>query len=125
MQPGDHDGVVFAERRHYEIAAQEPSAFQVLRDGLRVLADLGELAQNFRKIHGADDGAAKERVLDYIGPRFIVEVGEKGRGIEDVCRVFQIRTWRSLVLLPLVDRRLAHWRGIGGLLGSGKAPVSL
>src|ERR1700674_107670 len=54
MQPRDYDGVVFAERRHHEIAAQESSAFQVLSDVLRVLADFGELAQDFRQIDGAD-----------------------------------------------------------------------
>src|ERR1700730_2478175 len=89
MQAGDNNGVLLAERKHNEIAAQESSAFQVLRDGLRVFADFGELAQNFRKIDGADGRAAKQRVLDEIGARFIVEVGEKGRGIEDACRVFQ------------------------------------
>jgi len=90
MQPGDHDGVFFAERRHDEIAAQEASTPQVLGHVSRVFADFGEFAEDFRKVDGADGRAAKQRVLDEIGARFIVEIGEKCRGVEDACRVFQL-----------------------------------
>ncbi len=83
MQPGDHNGVLFAERRHDEIAAQEASTPQIRGDVLRVFADFGEFAEDFRKIDGADCRAAKQRLLDHIGARFIVQVGKKGRGIED------------------------------------------
>jgi hypothetical protein len=119
MQPGDSNGVLFAERKHNEIAAQESSAFQVLRDGLRVLADFGELAQNFRKIDGADGRAAKQRVLDYIGARFIVEVGEEGRGIEDTCRVFQ----SGLGRLALCFRSSVGDELIGQRAAAGSRPV--
>jgi hypothetical protein len=54
VQPGDHDGIVSAERRHHQFAVQESWACQVLSDLLRVLADLGERAQDFGEIDGAD-----------------------------------------------------------------------
>ncbi len=62
---------------------------EALADVVRVLADLGELAKDFREIYGADRRAANERVLDEIAASFIVEIGEKGRGIEDAGWVFQ------------------------------------
>ena len=113
MQSGDHDGVVFAERRHPEIAAQEASTPQVLGDVSRVCADFGEFAEDFRKIDGADGRAAKQRLLDHIGARFIVQVGKKGRGIEDTCRMFQSGLgllalyFRSSVGDQLIDERSA------------------
>lgn len=119
MQLGDHHGVVFAERRHHEIAAQQSSAFQVLGDVLRVLADFRELAQDFREIDGADHGAAKQRVLDYIGALFIVEVGEKGRGIEDACRIFQ----SGLGLLSLYFRSPVGDELLGEGSAAGSRPV--
>jgi hypothetical protein len=54
VQPGDHDGVIGAERRHHQFAAQESSTSQVVTDVLRILADLRELAQDLRQVYGAD-----------------------------------------------------------------------
>jgi hypothetical protein len=119
MQPGDHDGVFYAERRHDEIAAQEASTPQVLGDVLRVFADFSEFAEDFRKIDGADGRAAKQRVLDHIGARFIVQVGEKGRGIEDACRIFQ----SGLGRLSLYFRSSVGDEFIGERSAAGSRPV--
>jgi len=78
VQAGDHDGIVSAERRHHQFAAQESSACQVLSDLLGVLADLRELAQDFCEIYGADRRATKQRLLDHVSASLIVEIGKKG-----------------------------------------------
>jgi hypothetical protein len=83
LQASDRNGVVCRQRDYRQLAPEQSSATQVLDDLIRLLADLGELAQDFGQIDGADRRAANQRVFDQVGASFIVEIGEKGRSIED------------------------------------------
>jgi hypothetical protein len=89
VQPGDHDGVVNSQRRYHQFATQQSSALKRLGDRVRLLADLGELAQDFRQIYRTDGRAGRQRVLDHLSAGFMVEIGEKGGGIQDAGCVFQ------------------------------------
>lgn len=89
VQAGDDDRVVSGQGKHRQFAIQYPSALQVLLDLVRVLADLGELTEDFGQVYCADRRAANQRVLDHLGASFIAEIGEKGRGVQHTACVFQ------------------------------------
>jgi len=62
---------------------------QLLVNLIRLFADLGELAHDLGHIYCADGRTSSQTLLDQLGSFFIVQVGEKGRRVEDTGRTFQ------------------------------------